>query len=100
MNSKKRYYKWRLRKVISEAQKQTKAFKIIASPERPSWKADLSFFFDAFIFVTENGIYVQFARYRTLSPPVKCGDIDEAIDMVSSWMVKHPSRWRIDWEKI
>mgnify|MGYP000159062377 CR=1 FL=1 len=98
--SKIRYYRWRIRKVISEAQRQAKEFKIIASPERPSWKTDLAYFFDAFIFVLKDGVYVQFAGYGSLSPPQKCNDIEEAIDRVAKWMTEHPSRWHIDWEKI
>ena len=98
--SKIRYYRWRLRQVVKEAQSQAKEFKIIASPERPSWKTDLAYFFDAFIFVTQDGIYVQFAEYKSLLPPIKCEDIEEAVDRVAKWMIKHPSKWHIEWEKI
>ena len=98
--SKIRYYRWRIRKVISEAQRQAKEFKIMASPERPPWKSDLSYFFDAFIFVVDGNIYVQFAEYKSLLPPIKCEDIEEAVDRVAKWMIKHPSKWHIEWEKI
>ena len=100
MNSKTRYYRWRLRKVISEAQKEAEEFKVMASPKRPPWHLELTYYFDAYIFVLKDGVYIQFAGYGILSPPQKCRDIEEAIDKVAKWMTEHPSRWRIGWEKI
>jgi len=86
--------------VISEAQKEAKEFKIIASPERPPWKTDLAYFFDAFIFVTKEGIFGQSTGYGCISVPQRFHNLDEAIDWLAEWCVKHPSKWRISWEKI
>ena len=100
VGARRRYYRWRLRKAIREAQKKYRNFRILCLPESPKWKTDLAYWYNAFLYVTEDGIAVQFAGYGSISPPYKCDGLDEAVNRVVSWMIEHPSRWTIEFEPL
>jgi len=91
--TKTKYYRWRLRKVIQEAQKKSGGeFVVLAKSQYPQMVS-------VYIFVLSDEIYVQLLWHGHLLPPAKCKNIEEAIDRVARWLAEHPTRWRIIWRK-
>jgi len=97
---KKRYFKWRLNKLVEEASKNAKEYRILITSSTQDWKARLLEHPTAFIYVTRHGCFIQFLENGDITPPKLCKTIDEAIDETTSWLVERPFRWYIKWEKI
>ena len=97
MGNRRRYYRWRIRKVIREAMKEAKEFKVIVSCSE--------FYWDAALYVTNEGIYFQVMEYNAFSVPQKLSSIEEGVEKLVNWILRHTlldysERWIITWEKL
>ena len=94
--NRRRYYRWRIRKIIKEAIKATRN-----AEDFMIFITNSDFYWDAYIYVTKKGVFFQNIEYNDISAPQKMRNIDEAIEKAVNWILKHPAeRWEIRWDRI
>jgi len=96
IGQRRRYLRYRLRKVIREIKKKTDEFKLTISSSIT--------FYDIILYVTKKGMFIQEIEFEQKSKPKPIENLDAAIEYIVEWIQKHtifrPSeRWKIKWEK-